>query len=106
MRLGCVPRERATEYGNALKSDHGIFRNEKARIFGFESELDFLSEEKPGIGDVIAHLDEVFESQIGDGVGVDLPRALEFLKYCDQSGSMAIEKFQHTVQSSNAQFMP
>ncbi len=77
LNLSARERDRVRD---AMKSDHRIFGHEMARIFGFQGELDFLSEEKPGIRDAIAHFDEVFQGHVRDGIRVELAGLFEFLE--------------------------
>ena len=66
---------------NAMESDHRIFRNEVPGEAGFEREFHFLAEKEAGIGNAVAHLDKVFDGEIGDGVGVHFACAFELRKY-------------------------
>ena len=55
---------------NPVEGHHRILGHKKPGISRFECKLDFFLEQKPRIGDTIAHLNEIFEGEVGDGVGV------------------------------------
>jgi hypothetical protein len=63
-----------------MKSDHRIFGHKDFGIFRFQCQLDFLAKKKSRIGHSVAHLDEVLEGQIRDGIRVHLAGLLELSK--------------------------
>lgn len=92
--------------GDAMKGDHRVLGDEQSGILRLERKLDFLAEEKAWVGDFIAHLDEVFDGEVGNGVGVTLAGAFEVREYPCPVRALAIEQIEEdsavlesTVQS-------
>ena len=89
-----------------MECHHRILRNETPGKPCFQCELCFLLEQKPRIGDAIAHLYEVLHGKIGNRVRIDLASPLELRENLRPFRAMTVQQFQQQLQSSNEQFKP
>jgi hypothetical protein len=59
-----------------------------------ERKLDLFLEQKLWIGNAIAHLDKILESEVGDRVGIGSARVLEFAEQIRPDCAVPVEKLQ------------
>src|SRR5215469_5855878 len=56
-----------------VKSYHRVLGHKSTRIFLFQFYLNFLPEQESRVGYAVAHLDEVLNGKVSDGVGIGFP---------------------------------
>src|SRR5579863_10326713 len=77
-----------------MKSYHRILRHEEPWISCLQRKLELLLEQKARVGDAIAHLDEIFECQYGDGIGVYFARVFEVAEKIRPYGAVPVKQFE------------
>src|SRR6202008_865930 len=75
------------------KRNHRVLGHKRSRVSLLQLQLDFLAEKETRVRDLVAHLDEVLDGEVGNGFCVPLAQLLEFREQSRPVGAEPIEQF-------------